>query len=91
MIENSFRIKNKALIDKVVKSGESGMGYHIVTVTTKDVKRYDNVLVMNSDEIAGIYGYDKFPFCEDDIADIDVTHLKKPKDFNQQNWLYLKR
>lgn len=91
MIEESFKIRDKDLCEKIGMSTESGMGYHVIKVTTKDGRHFENVLVINGNEISGIYGYKEFPFSEDEIINVEVTNLRRSKDFDQAKWLYLKR
>lgn len=41
----------KKFIDQLKNMKESGMGYHIVNITTKDGKRYPNVTITNCENI----------------------------------------
>ena len=53
--------------DKLLKLPETGMGYHIVTITLKDGTVYKNVTIYSGEYVVG-NGFD----CVD-IADIQVT------------------
>jgi hypothetical protein len=66
--------------------GETGMGYTIVSVTLKDGRRFDQV-VIDSGWLAGVRGLPDVPFRESDIAAIKATHEKwhwneKPENSN---------
>jgi hypothetical protein len=58
---------------------ETGMGYQIVTITTKDGRNYPQA-VIHSGCVTRVRGHDTIPFGVDDISSIQVTHEK-------WNWL----
>jgi hypothetical protein len=60
-------------VQHVQAQGETGMGYHIVSVVLKDGRRFDQGVVVLP-YLGGIRGYDKVPFREDEIEQIVVTH-----------------
>lgn len=82
---------SEKFITQLKKAPESGMGYQVVSVRTKDEILYSNVLILGANEIGGIYGLKEMPFKSDDILDIQVTHLQKPPDFDQKKWFYVDR
>jgi len=55
------------------------MGYQIASVTLKDGRRFDQVVIVGG-YLTRIKGLKDIPFSEDEIADIVVTHDKW--DFN---------
>jgi len=54
---------------------ETGMGYQIVSIILKDGRRFDQVIIVG-DLITKVRGVKGIPFCEDDIAEVIVTHDK---------------
>jgi hypothetical protein len=57
-------------------SGETGMGYHVVSVVLKDGTRYDQVLIVEGCITQIILIGTNIPFSERDIHEIIVTHDK---------------
>jgi hypothetical protein len=57
------------------------MGYQVTSVTLKDGRRFDQVVIVGG-YITRIKGIKDIPFSEDEIADIVVTHDKW--DFNEE-------
>lgn len=62
-------------IDFILSHGETGMGYHVISVILRDATRYDKV-VADSGYITRVKGYDTIPFAEEDIDEVIVTHDK---------------
>jgi hypothetical protein len=62
-------------IDFILSQGETGMGYHIISVVLCNGKRYDRVVV-DGGYITRVKGYDTIPFAEEDIREVIVTHDK---------------
>jgi hypothetical protein len=62
-------------IDHLIKQGETGMGYQIVSIILRDGTKYDQVVV-DSGYITKIRGFEEIPFLEEDIEKIVVTHDK---------------
>ena len=54
---------------------ETGMGYQIVSITTKDGKKYPQA-VIDSGFVTRVRGYEAIPFAADEISEIRVTHEK---------------
>jgi hypothetical protein len=52
---------------------ETGMGYVVASVTLKDGRRFDQV-VIDSGWLAGVRGLPDIPFRESDVAAIQATH-----------------
>jgi hypothetical protein len=73
-------IQSKSLPDKFVgylkKQPETGMGYQIVTIFTKEGKCYERVHILNANEIATVDGNTDIPFNPNDIIEVIVTHDK---------------
>jgi len=66
---------------KLLSQGETGMGYQVASITLKDGRRFDQVVIVGG-YITRIKGIKDIPFSEDEIADIVVTHDKW--DFNAE-------
>jgi len=75
--------------DIFINTVETKMGYHVVSVKTKNKKLFKNVLVENQSYIKGIYDYKEIPFSVSEIENIYVTHIEKPPDFDSSKWLIL--
>ena len=69
-------------IDRVLLQPESGMGYHIVTVTLTGGRRFEQC-VFNSGYISRGRGHRSVPFSAEEIAAIAVTHDRW--DFNRES------
>ena len=80
--DNNMLELSKHWIDKIIPQGETGMGYHIATVTLKNGQKFKQV-VIDSGFVTKIRGLPDVPFKEDDIANIVVTHDKW--DFRNEN------
>ena len=52
---------------------ETGMGYQITSVSLKDGRRFDNVLIVGG-VVTRVGDKEEIPFGEEDIADVVVTH-----------------
>jgi hypothetical protein len=70
---------SKRWCDLLLKEPETGMGYHIVSVTLHDGRRYDRAIV-DSGYLTRIKDVSGIPFAESDIAEMVATHEKW--DFN---------
>ena len=66
---------SKKWCEQLARTTETGMGYHIVTVTTAD-GRTNRQVVVDSGYITKVRGYPDVPFEENDIAGMNVTHDK---------------
>jgi hypothetical protein len=68
-----------ALTDKwapvLISQPETGMGYQIVSVTLRDGRQIDQVMIVGG-IVTEIAGQKEIPFTEDQIVDIRVTHGK---------------
>lgn len=60
---------------------ESIPGGHLVSLTLKDGRQFENVFIQNCDEIIGIYNENNLPFEAADIADIQPTNLSTTPHF----------
>jgi len=72
---NTYKSVSDKWADYLVNQPETGMGYWVVSVTLKDGRSYDRVVV-NGGLVTQVYGEDTVPFDPDDIVDIKVTHDK---------------
>lgn len=52
---------------------ETGMGYHVVSVTLKNGKRFDQV-VASEGCVIHVRGHRDVPFSPDDVASVAVNH-----------------
>ena len=59
----------------LLKQGETGMGYQTASITLRDGRVIDDVLIIG-DTVAEVRGCDTIPFSVEDISDIKVTHQK---------------
>lgn len=62
-------------VETVQNLGETGMGYTVASVTLKDGRKFDQV-VIDSGWLARVRGLANVPFRETDIASIKATHEK---------------
>ena len=54
---------------------ETGMGYQVVTVRTKDGRNFTRVVIVGG-VVSSVQGSHDIPFFEEDINEIVVTHDK---------------
>ena len=54
---------------------ETGMGYHVVSVTLKSGKHYDQV-VASEGCVIQVRGHREVPFTPDEVASVDVNHKR---------------
>jgi hypothetical protein len=54
---------------------ETGMGYTVVSITLKDGRKFDQV-VIDSGWLIRVRGLPDIPFCESDITAIKASHEK---------------
>jgi len=66
---------SKQWCDFLIAQTETGMGYFIVTVTTKDGRRYPQA-VIDSGYVTRARDFHAIPFRIEEIQSIDVTHDK---------------
>jgi hypothetical protein len=52
---------------------ETGMGYHVVSVTLKSGKHFDQV-VTSQGCVIQVRGHNEVPFTHDEVANVDVNH-----------------
>ena len=81
MERNRFKFSAKFL-RLLSEMPETGMGYQVVTITLKDGRTFNQVVI--AEGLIKIRGRADIPFTEDDIADITVTHDKC--DWSQEDW-----
>jgi len=55
------------------RQNETGMGYHVVSVTLKSGKRFDQV-VTSEGCVIHVRGHKQIPFTPEDVASVDVNH-----------------
>ena len=75
-----MKIQSKILpdniIEKLKQAPETGMGYQIVTVLTREGKHFEKVLVINCSEISTVNGQTEIPFDANEVVNVVVTHDK---------------
>jgi len=54
---------------------ETGMGYHVVSVTLKSGKHFDQVLTSEGCVIQ-VRGHREVPFTQEEVASVDVNHKR---------------
>ncbi len=62
-------------VRELVSKPETGMGYQVISVILKDGRKFDQAVVIEG-QVTEVRGYDDVPFCEDQIAEIILTHEK---------------
>ena len=62
---------------------------HLVHAILKDGRRYENIFVVNRNELLGIYGCVELPFEAREIADLEPAAPEKLPAFNESDWLRL--
>jgi hypothetical protein len=87
--EPSERALPKPLSDKLKKMPEAIRRGHLVKVTLKDGRQFDNVFIHDKREVLGIYGQTQMPFLTADVSDLEPVDLDKLPRFTQDNWLRL--
>ena len=86
LLEEPLAKKLKRVPATIKKGGRSG---HLVTAVLKDGRKFENVFVVNGQEVLGIYGYENLPFETREIVDLEPTELEKIPAFSEENWLRL--
>lgn len=61
--------------DQLRQGKETGIGYQIVSVQLKDGRSFDQVVASEGCIIA-VRGYTAIPFAAEDVASVDVNHLR---------------
>jgi hypothetical protein len=69
-------------VDILRRHRETGMGYHVVSVTLKNGKHFEQV-VTSEGYVIQVRGHKDVPFSSDDVAAIDVNH--KTWNFREQS------
>jgi hypothetical protein len=59
--------------DQLLSQPETGMGYQMATIQTKDGRVYQGVCIIGG-TISSVQGTREIPFREEDIASIIVEH-----------------
>jgi hypothetical protein len=70
----------KALPEKLVQflldQPETSQDVHVVAVTLKDGRTYEDVAVTNCSIVAAVRGFAHVPFDASDVAQLHVTHRR---------------
>jgi hypothetical protein len=63
-------------LDYLKRQPETGMGYQVVSLTLKDGRHFDHVLIADG-QITQIRDWEEIPFtAQDEIKSMKVTHKK---------------
>jgi hypothetical protein len=62
-------------LDHLKRSGETGIGYQVVSVALKDGRCFDQVAT-NEGYIVEVRGYREIPFATNDVASVAVNHKR---------------
>ena len=89
LIEPSKRKLPRNLRDQLKKVPQTIRNGHLVTLTLKDGRRFENVFVANRTELLGIYDQDQLTFEASDIERLEPADLTHPPDFTKKTWLRL--
>jgi len=65
----------QACLDGLKRSGETGIGYQIVSVELKDGRRFEQV-VASEGCIIEVRGYEEIPFAPEQVASVIVNHKR---------------
>jgi hypothetical protein len=63
----------RELTTNLKRQNETGMGYHVVSVTLKSGKYFDQV-VTSEGCVIHVRGHKEVPFAPDDVAAVAVNH-----------------
>jgi hypothetical protein len=66
---------SKSWLEYLRSQPETGMGYQVVTIKTKDGKIFPQAVV-DSGHVTRIRRFSEIPFTQEEIAEITVTHDK---------------
>jgi hypothetical protein len=62
-------------LDHLKRSGETGIGYQVVSVALKDGRCFDQVATSEG-YIIEVRGYREIPFATNDVASVAVNHKR---------------
>ena len=62
-------------LDHLKRSGETGIGYQVVSVALKDGRSFDQVATSEG-YIVEVRGYREIPFATNDVASVAVNHKR---------------
>ena len=65
----------RACLDDLKRTGETGIGYQVISVELKDGRCFDQV-VASEGCIIEVRGYKEIPFAPEDIASVIVNHKR---------------
>jgi len=65
----------QACLDHLKRSGETGLGYQIVSVELKDGRCFDQV-VASEGCIIEVQGYEGIPFAPEEVTSVIVNHTR---------------
>lgn len=61
--------------DSLRRQEETGLGYHVVSVSLRDGRRFDQV-VASEGGVIQVRGYSEVPFQQDEVASVHVNHRR---------------
>jgi hypothetical protein len=70
----SIFLASERLLERLRSQPETGMTYQMVTVTLKDGRRFERVMVVERTTVCPFDSSGRLPFDEADIVDLVVTH-----------------
>lgn len=88
-VEDSERILNVPLSQKLKKIPETIKHGHLMTAVLRDGRKIENVFIRDKKDVLGIYGVDSLPFKISDIVDLETADASRWPDFKAENWLRL--
>lgn len=65
----------KGLIDHLKRSGETGIGYQVVSVELRDGRAFDQV-VTSEGCIIEVRGFKEIPFAPEEVTAVNVNHKR---------------
>lgn len=63
----------QACLDHLKRSGETGIGYQVISIDLSDGSHFDQVVVSEGC-IIEVRGYKEIPFAPEDVAFVSVNH-----------------
>ncbi len=88
-VDRTRRLLPATLSAKLKNWPETIQGGHLVHVTLRDGRKFQNVFIQNREEILGIYDAADFPFEGKDVAELEAADQGKLPAFLMASWLRL--
>ncbi len=70
--------------EKLATMAESGMGYQVISVKTKNGDIFDGVIIVQGEVVVNENDWDKIPFNPLDIVSFELTHDRSGKSIRKR-------